>query len=91
VSQFIVADLDFIETRFAPVAGGASIVPPISTSLSTAAGTRAITGLTISGNAIDGFDIVAIGIGQGAGAAAGAASIGGIAKTRVIVRPFGIS
>ena len=91
MSQFIISDLDFIETNAVSVVGKGSIVPLISTSLRTAAGTRAITGLSISGNAVNGFDIFAIGVGQGAGAAAAAASVGGVATSIVVVRPFGIN
>lgn len=86
MSQFIITDLDFIETKSTSVMGS-GITPPISTGVKTATGTRTVTGLSISGDVTNGFDISAIALGQAAAAAAAAVSIGGKVTTIVIVRP----
>lgn len=83
MSQLAIADLNFIEAVLPnerDIKGG-GITPDISTSVSTATATRLVTGSSIGGTLLDGFQLNINALGQAAAANAAAGSIGGGAFT----------
>lgn len=91
MSQLIIADLNFFENASLEqdvLKGGENIVPNgiISTDLDTALDVKNITGLSVSGNIVDGFKINLLAARGAAASAAAAAALLGQAKAKAFAR-----
>jgi len=79
MSQLLISDLNFLDSEFSDNSNvnGGMLTPIPSTDTATAVDNQFVTGLSISGDLENGFNISTLSVGSATGAAASAASVFG--------------